>query len=243
MPKLFHYDNIDSTNQECLRLLAAGHPAPFAVVADRQFMGRGRHGRQWQSDSGNLFYSIALPVEKPLRECGQISFITALCVRQSILASANSPIAMEFKWPNDLLCGGKKVGGILIEHAAQKGNRQLLIAGIGVNLMLSPLQTAFPASSIYQESGQSIDRNELADQIGQRILNALDDWQKSGFAAYRQEWLKSAWRLGQKITISDQKAADGTALCGIFLDLTPDGALLLQDDEGQTRTILSGMVA
>ncbi|NDE91623.1 MAG: biotin--[acetyl-CoA-carboxylase] ligase [Alphaproteobacteria bacterium] len=243
LPHIFHYDNIDSTNQECLRLLAGGQSAPFAVIADRQFMGRGRHGRTWQSDSGNLFYSLAVSVQKPLRECSQLSFIAAVAARDAIMACANAPIAIQFKWPNDLLCHSKKIGGLLIEHAAQNKTQQLLIIGIGINIMLSPIQTAFPASSIYHETGMSMDRGGLAAMLTEKLMAAIDVWQNSGFDGFRADWLASAWHLGEKITISDQKSADGTPLCGIFLDLAADGALLLQTENGETRSVLSGMVA
>src|SRR5690606_16693662 len=111
--RLAHFDVLDSTNAEALRLARAGEAGPLWVVASRQLAGRGRSGRNWVSDPGNVFATLLLvgpsqPVHAP-----ELSLVTALAVADAIGERAPALTGqIRLKWPNDVLIAGRKAAGI-----------------------------------------------------------------------------------------------------------------------------------
>lgn len=236
-----YYDELDSSNEECRRLLQQRAQTPFAVVADRQQAGRGRHGRVWQSEPGNLYYSYSFSPILPLAKIAPLSFVAGLAVYDALQKRSETPLRLSLKWPNDVLCNGKKLAGILIESEEVDG-KLYLILGIGINLVQAPSGTSYPATSLYEETGVAPDRDGLAETLGAYLTDYIALWQSRGFGEFRQRWLEKAAFIGQKITISDQTDDKGRALAGIFLDIDPNGALLLQTKPGHIIPVLSGLV-
>lgn len=239
--RLHYHDSIDSTNSEAQRLLSSGELPPFAVCAAIQSAGRGRQGRIWQSVEGNLFYSLACQPAAPLQVWPQLSFISAIAVCD-VLREIMGGVHIQCKWPNDVLCNGKKIAGILLETAQDKNDQPNLIVGIGVNVISHPDQTSYPATSIFTESKKTVGVKQLAEMLGDKLWFYAGRWQKDGFAQFRQAWLDQAAFKGQKITVSEAPGTPDGKLSGIFLDLREDGALLLGLEENKVLPIFSGIV-
>jgi BirA family biotin operon repressor/biotin-[acetyl-CoA-carboxylase] ligase len=219
---LITLDETDSTNAEALRRLNDGAPDGVAIMARSQTAGRGRRGRVWVSPPGNLYLSIIVR-DIPSADVGQLSYVSALAVGDAIGAGA------KFKWPNDILLGGRKAGGILIEAEAERGRLSGLVIGIGVNNLHAPAGTEFPATSLAAEG--------LAPVAAEAVLTSFAAWrslwQRAGFAPIRERWLERAVGLGGAIAARLPSAT----LTGIFAGIDASGALLLDGVDGDRRTI------
>lgn len=112
-----HVAEIGSTNDAVRQRAVLGEAEGLVVRADRQTAGRGRRGRHWDSASGNLFVSILLRPTRPLAESATLGFAVAVELGHVVRPLVRSPVG--HKWPNDLLIGGKKVAGSLLEAAGR----------------------------------------------------------------------------------------------------------------------------
>ena len=112
-----------STNKDAMRLAFSGEPLPLWITAERQTDGRGRSGRTWVSNAGNLQASLALTCQAPLKSAPELSFVAGIALIEAVRAT--SPLAetihLRLKWPNDLLIGPAKAGGILVETTTARG--------------------------------------------------------------------------------------------------------------------------
>ncbi len=236
LPDGFHLialDRTDSTNDEARRRIQAGM-APGAVVwARRQTAGKGRRGREWESPAGNLFVSIAIQPPRPVSEYAQISFLTALAVAQT--AETYVPEAeVSLKWPNDVLIGGRKTGGILLESEADPaGGAPWVIVGVGINLEHHPADTPYPATCLRVEGARDLDVERVLEQLVVYFTAWYARWSQHGFAPIREAWLKKAHNLGDAIVarLSDRSVE------GRFVDLDATGELVLETSAGQVMKI------
>src|SRR5262249_11568967 len=134
-------DQVGSTNAEAFALAKAGEKGPLWVMAHRQTQGRGRSGRRWVSEPGNLHASLLLSLACPPAATHQLSLLAGVAVVDAIGAvSADRPIrTLRLKWPNDVLIGGAKCAGILPEsHAGTSVGDALAVIGVGINLAWHP---------------------------------------------------------------------------------------------------------
>lgn len=222
--RLVELGRIDSTNAEALRRAAGGSPHGTVVVAAEQTAGRGRRGRRWLSAPGNLFMTV---LARPPRgkAPAQLSFVAAVA-----LGGALGPgVDFRFKWPNDLLVGGRKIAGILIESDGGAA-----AVGIGVNTAATPDGVRASAADL---GGRRDARALCAD-----ICRAFEDWYRrwlaEGFAPVREDWLARAAGLGGEVTA---QAANGP-VSGRFEGLSADGALVLAGAGGRAVEIAAGEV-
>src|SRR5438552_86978 len=127
--RLVAHELLTSTNTEALALARAGERGPVWVTAERQSAGRGRRGRTWTSERGNLFASLLLTDPAPAEHWPELAFVAALAVHDAVaeLAAALKP-RLAIKWPNDLLLAGQKFAGVLLEGEATGA----VAVGIGV---------------------------------------------------------------------------------------------------------------
>src|SRR5882757_12883 len=143
--RLISLDLVASTNSEALALAGRGECGPLWVVARRQTGGRGRRGRAWVSDTGNLFASLLLTDPAPPPRCPELAFVAALAVHDAVMEVAGSAKAdLTIKWPNDLLLNGAKLAGILIEGDGAGA----VVVGIGVNCVSHPGDMEYPATDL-----------------------------------------------------------------------------------------------
>lgn len=163
--KHYHFYEIDSTNNYALNLLSKSTPAEGCLVtADFQTHGRGQYGRLWLSESTkNLLSSIILyPDFLPANEQFSLSKAIALAV-QSTLNSYLSSKAIRIKWPNDIFCEQKKIGGILIQNLLTGNKINASVIGMGVNLNQENFPEDIPATSLINELGIAVEKKEFLD--------------------------------------------------------------------------------
>jgi len=141
------FETIGSTNAEALARARAGERGPLWITAKIQETGRGRRGHAWASPAGNLYASLLLTEPSPKMVAAQLSFVAALALHDAVgeCASQIGP-ALHLKWPNDVLLGGAKVAGILIE--GEDSPVFAVVIGMGVNCRSHPPATAFPATDL-----------------------------------------------------------------------------------------------
>ena len=130
--RLLGFAELDSTNEEAKRQATAGAPEGALVWARAQSAGRGRRGRRWVSEPGNLYLSILLRPSFPPATAAQLGFAAALAVGEAAAAALPAGADVAYKWPNDVLISGRKASGILLEsQAAGEGRLDWLVVGIG----------------------------------------------------------------------------------------------------------------
>ena len=232
------FDVIDSTNEEAKRLAMAGEAGPIWISAARQTAGRGRRGRVWESPTGNLAATLMLRPVRPASECAQISFSAALAASDMLTAFAGDT-QLRLKWPNDVLAGGAKIAGILLESASQgTGAPSWLAIGIGVNLTTHPEGMEFPATSLKALGANAPSAEDALLHLAAAFAKWYEIWTAEGFAAIRDAWLARAAGLGGRIRA---RLATGEKV-GVFEGLDETGALLLREDGGALRAIAAGEV-
>ena len=216
-------DVVDSTNREALRRIAAGAPHGTVIQARQQTDGRGRRGRSWISPPGNLYATLIVrpPGDAPV---AQLGFVAALGVGDALRRHA----PVRFKWPNDLMFEGRKLGGILVETAEGAA-----AVGIGINIASAPEDTETPATRL----PASVTPDALLDDIRACFDIWYRRWRDGGFAPLREAWLQHGIGLGEPIRA---RLARETVE-GVFGGLDADGGLLL-DRDGARRVIAAGDV-
>ena len=228
---LIAYDTIGSTNDEAKRLAREGAAEGLIVWAKTQTAGRGRRGRVWVSPPGNLHMSVVLRPHCRAATAAQLGFVAALAMAGAIDELAPA-VAVQCKWPNDLLANGRKLAGILLETEMIAGESpDFVILGIGVNLMSSPRDTPYAATSLAEEGAAAISPATLIAAFTRHFAEWLTRWNEEGFAPIRDAWLLRAIGLGQPIQVRLER----DTLDGRFLDLDNDGALMLGTPSGSRR--------
>jgi len=231
-----HLATIDSTNAEALRRARSGERGPLWIVAREQTAGRGRRGRSWASPPGNLHATLLLSDPAPAAAAPQLGFVAALALHDAV-ASAAPALAprLALKWPNDVLCGGRKIAGILVEG---EGTPVDVAVGIGVNCRHHPDTTEFPATDFAAE-GAGVDAPALFDLLAPAMRARLAQWNRgAGFAAIRADWLARAHGLAQPIRV---RLAESETI-GHFDTIDEAGRLMLRMGDGRLELIAAGEV-
>lgn len=225
-------DVVGSTNDWMAERAAGGAPDGLWVRADRQSSGRGRRGRAWTSEAGNVFATTlcrSRPGEGPSQ---QLSFVAALALDEALQRWVPAE-RLALKWPNDVLLDGAKCSGILLE-----GVGGATVVGIGVNLTHHPLDTERPATSLAAAGVAPPAASAFVEVLADRFADVRALWASHGFAAIRSRWVARASGRGKRI-----EARLGTeTFVGRFDDLAEDGALRLALDDGSVRLIHAGEV-
>ena len=230
------YDTLGSTNAEALALARAGERGPLWITSKTQSAGRGRRGNAWVSEPGNLFATLLLTEPSPPAQAPQLSFVAALAVHDAIADCAPQlGPALKVKWPNDLLLGGKKLAGILIEGDSDK--IFAVAVGIGINCVSHPRETSHPATDL-KSAGTAVGCDQLFAALAGAMDGRLVQWRRGqGFASVRADWLKRAAGLGEPIRV---RLAE-RELHGHFEGLDDAGRLLLKG-EGDVTAVAAGEV-
>lgn len=231
-------DEVASTNALALDKAREGEPGGLWIVARRQSAGRGRQGRTWVSEPGNLYSSLLLRDPAPPAHMGELPLVVALAVHDAVadVLPPNARPDLEIKWPNDLLLGGAKLSGMLIEGTIQPEGR-IVVVGIGVNCRHHPDDTPYPATNL-SAAGYAVAPMDLFERLAARLARRLADWQGGGFERLREAWIARARGLGRPITVR----LPGETIDGRFEALDGAGRLVLRTREGVIRTISAGDV-
>lgn len=228
-------DEVDSTNDEAARQLAAGRPAPFAVLARRQTHGRGRFGRTWHSEAtDNLYASFAFrPRVAPER---MQTFTLWMGVNICELLANFARLAPGLKWPNDLLFAGRKAGGMLTEARVDADQIRDLVFGLGLNVNSPaenwPADLARRAVSLAEVAGAPLDLNRLAAALVGRVLLAYQAFAEGDHVkTFADLWNRYDLLRGKSVTLLE----GGRKHHGTVLGVDDEGALVLREDHRTHR--------
>lgn len=237
-PPIEAYDELDSTNAEARRRAEAGQGGPVWITAARQTAGRGRRGRAWSTETGNLAATLLTTTDAPAAEAAQLSFVAALaaCDLADTCLGAG---AARLKWPNDVLVFGRKAVGILVESGARADRGLWLAVGIGVNLAHSPSDTERPATSFAEHMGGRPPKPaDALDVLATRFESWRKRWATQGFPPIAKAWTDRAVGLGARC----EARLPNRTLSGVAEGMDLDGALRLRLDDGALERITAGDV-
>ncbi len=234
-----HLTSVDSTNAEALRLAQAGEQGPLWIWADVQHEGRGRRGRRWDSVAGNLYATLLITLDARPNNAASLSLAAPLAVLATVNGFLSDRMRARLKWPNDVLLGGRKVAGILVESLTMPSrDRYVFAIGCGLNLRHAPLSSRYGATSL---SEHGVDASPVAalEVLVREMALALAMWDGgAGVAAVCAAWMSHADGLGRRMVV---KRGD-EPLSGTFAGLADSGALLLRLADGQLVEINAGEV-
>lgn len=224
---------IDSTNAEGFRR-APALDGPTWITAGLQTAGRGRRARPWVSPRGNFHGTLVLKPSGRPEEVALRSFAAALALRDALVQLTGLPGSFMLKWPNDVLCNGGKLAGILLESQGLGGPDPVLCIGIGVNLIAAPDAAlvepgAVPPVSLLQETGLRVTPGAFLAALAPAYGRWEATFTAEGFAPLRSEWLAHAARLGETI-----RARTGSETReGVFETIDATGNLILRTPQAR----------
>jgi len=235
--KIFAHEDISSTMDEAFALGMKGAEEGTLVCAEHQTKGRGRLGRSWVSPKGKgIYMSVILRPQLNPQEVPKLTLLTAVTVAEAIYKMAGLKIAI--KWPNDLLVGSQKLGGILTELNAEVDRIKFVVVGIGLNVNTTASHLPAEGTSLRMETGKHFSRVEVLKEI----LRTLEKWYlrvgKEGFDEVLKKWREYAVTLGKRVRITDTNGF----IEGEALGLADDGGLLIRKDSGIVVKKMSGDV-
>jgi BirA family biotin operon repressor/biotin-[acetyl-CoA-carboxylase] ligase len=251
--RLTYLPTVDSTNR--LALESASQGAQVGVwIADEQTAGRGRGGHHWHSAPGDgLYVSLLVTPRLPLHFARSLPIATGLAVQAAV--EGTTGLALDLRWPNDLMFGEQKCGGILVESASdaapagwgagQGAVLRYAVIGIGLNVnhMAFPSELAKLATSLALESGRQFEREPLLAamlrQMDLEMKRLSEGWlgTDDGPGLFRRFTEASTWVSGKRV-----KVEEGGGYTGITRGLDDSGFLRVEDDAGVMRIVLSGGV-
>jgi BirA family biotin operon repressor/biotin-[acetyl-CoA-carboxylase] ligase len=219
------------------------------LLAEVQSAGRGRRGRAWlASPGGALCLSLGWVFATMPRDMASLGLVVGVCVLQALrehvpdVIGAQTPL--QLKWPNDLLCGARKLGGILIDMRAEAGGPSYVVIGIGLNVALDEAaRTQISATGTdpcdLRSLGVSpLQRNQVVTSLIQCLIRGLTVFERDGLKPFRDEWQRADALRGRAVTVTTVQ--DATR--GVARGIDVDGALLVETAHGLVRFI-SGEVS
>lgn len=236
------HDKLSSTNSVLLERLKHEKelPSGFVLATLEQTAGHGRFDRHWISHAGrDLTFSFVLYSYTAPQQLASLSIAVAL---GAAFALDTFGIQTQTKWPNDLMVGGRKIGGILSERSnITHRDGETIVVGMGINVNMREdeiLTIHKPASSICIETGREYAIKDVLDRILETLPLWIDRWEKGGFPAIQDDWVDRCSSVGEHITVGEGKNRKSGTLAG-FGD---QGQLLLCGDDGVIYDIWAGDV-
>ncbi|MGF7030507.1 BirA family biotin operon repressor/biotin-[acetyl-CoA-carboxylase] ligase [Paenibacillus mucilaginosus] len=240
--RIHYHQEVESTQTTALALLAEGAPEGTLILAEQQTAGRGRQGRPWISPKGKgLWMSLVLkPAGLPISCTPQLTLLVAVALCRAVRAETG--VEAGIKWPNDLLVGGRKISGILLESRAEDASLQHIIAGVGISVNLTeedyPQALRETATSLAIEAGRPVDRMQL-------LCRFLQEWEQL-YKLYLEQGFGPVKLLWEALTVSLHR----TIRCrtpqgfveGYGEGIDDFGALLLRLPDGTQQRLISGDV-
>jgi BirA family biotin operon repressor/biotin-[acetyl-CoA-carboxylase] ligase len=240
---IYVFGAVDSTNRVLARLADRGATEGTVVLAEEQTAGRGRHGTAWFSpEAANLYVSVLFHPRIAPRALPLFAPIAALALAEAVwLEGAPARI----KWPTDVIVGGRKVGGVLVQAPVISGRLAYVILGIGVNLNVEPAELAAGlgplaegAVSLQETVGHEVDRNAFAA----KLLTRLEKWHQT-YLTRGPSAVLTAWRARDGLQGQRLEARTAGQVCqGQCQGIDADGRLIVEDDDGRTQHIVAGAV-
>ena len=218
---------------------------PRIVLAELQHAGRGRRGRSWLAPFGSgLTFSVAWTFPGTPPGLGALGLALGVAVAEALRGLGLAEVRL--KWPNDVVWRGRKLGGLLLQLRTEAGGAATVVAGLGVNLSL-PRATrealasggALPVTDLREAMNAALPgRNGLAATLASALLEALDAFERAGFARFAPRWAGLDALAGERVQVSDGSSVVEGEACGV----DAEGALQLRVG-GELRRFLSGDVS
>ena len=234
------FEEIDSTILEARRRADRGEVGPVWLIARRQTAGRGRRGRAWVTIDGNLFATLLFATSRPPQDIALLSFAAGLAIAETLETfGARAPATL--KWPNDVLIGGAKASGILLDSGALPGGAGAWAAlGFGVNLAGAPKAIDQATISLREATAPDTQTPEPLEFFA-ALRPCLEGWfmrlATEGFEPLREAWLARAHGLGQAARVIQ----GAEPITGQLVGLSQRGELELETPNGR-RLISAGDV-
>jgi len=218
--RILRFESVDSTQRA-----AAGEPLGTVIVASQQTAGQGRHGHGWHSEAGTGIYCSMVLEPSPL-----LTLALGLAARQAI--SETTGLVCDLRWPNDLMLGGKKTGGILVELASGRA-----IAGIGINVnqRTFPAELASEATSLRIHTGQEACATDILNALIPAVEAIIKEDKETILRLFTQA---SSYAAGRRVIVQQPNGV----IHGTTVGLDPDGFLVVRQDDGTDTLILAGGV-
>ena len=238
--RLLKMESVDSTNAEARRRADVGEPGPLWIWSARQSQGRGRGGREWVSQHGNLFASLLIRLNVPLQVASQLALVAGIAAYDTIakLIAYEGRSELLLKWPNDVMLAGEKIAGLLLENVGSAtGDKSIVVIGTGINLASYPEKVAQPAVSL-AAYGMAVTPADALESLAKNTHDWLARWGEGyGFPTVRRAWLDRAGPTGRPLTVR----LNGEETEGTYAGLDSDGALRLKTADGE-RKVTAGDV-
>jgi len=224
-----------STNADLLARLASGERLAEGhwLIALRQTAGRGRQGRDWFDGVGNFMGSTVVHRAETDPPAHSLALVAGMAAYETVLPLCPEPGLLKLKWPNDLLVGGAKLCGILLEAQGSS-----VVVGIGINLASAP-QLPDRATIALSQIAPTPTLESFASQMQKAFDLELERWRSFGLAPLIRRWLAAGTPIGTALTVHEP---DGTAVAGSFAGLDDDGNMMLCLEDGSVRAIHAGDV-
>jgi BirA family transcriptional regulator, biotin operon repressor / biotin---[acetyl-CoA-carboxylase] ligase len=230
--KIVHYRRLRSTNTTAYRLAQQSATEWTVVVADAQTKGRGRRGRRWKSPKGGLWFSILLRPNVPSPKLPLLQFLAAVATRQAL--EDETGLSVKLKWPNDLVLGNAKLGGILIESKTLADRISFAILGIGLNINQSKAQLPPEAISLRLVSGKQHDLRLLLRAILDQMRSSYDDLDNP--SKIMEDWWRNCVHRPLRVQVTVSK----DAVTGVSRAIDEDGSLVIETDDHKIRRVSEG---
>jgi BirA family biotin operon repressor/biotin-[acetyl-CoA-carboxylase] ligase len=234
-------DSVDSTNTALMAAALAGAADGRVLCAEHQYAGKGRRGRHWHAVlGGSLTFSVLWKFDRGLQSMAGLSLAVGLAVARAI--NRHSPHPARLKWPNDVLVGYRKLGGILVEVQGDMHGAAFAVVGIGLNVGLNDMQrdTIDQAVIDLAEIGVTSGRNELLADCLQELHAVLTTFRQYGFAALRADWMALDAYAGKDVALL---LADTQGVHGVAAGVDETGAFLLRDRNESVHAYSGGEIS
>ncbi|GAB2692134.1 biotin--[acetyl-CoA-carboxylase] ligase [Paenibacillus thermoaerophilus] len=234
-------ETVESTQTVAQQWVQDGAKEGSIVLAEQQTSGRGRMGRQWHSPIGKgIYMSMILTPRVPMTLLPQITLLTAVALCRTMRKQTG--VDAGIKWPNDILAGGRKVSGILLESSAEDERIRHVIAGVGISVNLEasdyPEELRAIATSLRIESGKTVDRAEFLAAFLNEFETLYDAYHRDGFGPIRSLWEALSVTLNRPVAVNGPQ---GT-IEGVAEGLDDLGALLVRKPDGTLERVMSGEI-
>lgn len=236
--RLEAFDAVGSTNDEALKCVRTGEGGPMWFVTASQTSGHGRRGRAWQGPPGNLAASLLLTTSVPVNVAATLGFVAGLSVSDALMRLAIGDASITLKWPNDVLAGGAKLSGILLEGEPRNDDASAVVVGIGVNVVSAPDGVPYPATCL-ADLGATVTAEDLFAVLSDCWVERCAQWDDGrGMDAIRSTWLERASGVGGPVAVT----SGPREVRGTFETLDADGRLVVRTAAGERVLVSAGDV-
>ena len=239
--EIYYFSEVGSTNDEAKKRAVAGCSEGALVITETQLGGRGRLARGWFSPvAKGIWFSVVLRPPFPPQEAPKCTLMAAVALNRAIRDVTG--ISCGIKWPNDILCNGRKLVGILTEMSAEMDAINHIVIGMGINVNIDaaeiPPELREIATSISIETGKATSRIDLFARVLERLEELYLVVKAEGFASVLEAWRQESITLGRLVNV----VAPDKSFVGRAVDIDGDGALLVETEHGMER-VLAGDVS